>query len=104
MKTSIFDSLERLQLTSLETRTKISSRTRDMDSLSVWKDNVSGVIYIDDFYTGEETYLDGAYREEEKIRLQAGKRSISAPRIMCRPREQFRAGGQPSTWLPPRDS
>jgi 2-polyprenyl-3-methyl-5-hydroxy-6-metoxy-1,4-benzoquinol methylase len=73
MKTSIFDSLERLQLTSFETRTKISNRTRDIDDLSVWKDNVSGVIYIDDFYTGEETYLDGAYRKEDKIRLQAGK-------------------------------
>jgi len=65
MKTSIFQTLEMLQLTSTETRSVFNRRTRDVDGLIVWKDDVSGVIYIDDFYTGNETYIDGSYREEK---------------------------------------
>tara|TARA_B110000027_G_C16116879_1_gene300609 strand:+ start:176 stop:1063 length:888 start_codon:yes stop_codon:yes gene_type:complete len=70
MKTSIFDSLKQLQLTSIETRTLLSDRTRDVDGLSVWRDKVSGVVYIDDFYTGEETYVDGVYRKDIKVEFQ----------------------------------
>lgn len=62
MKTSIFDTLKHLNLTSIETRKVFNNRTRDVDDLKVWKDQVSGVIYIDDFYTGDETYVDGEYR------------------------------------------
>jgi 2-polyprenyl-3-methyl-5-hydroxy-6-metoxy-1,4-benzoquinol methylase len=66
MKTSIFETLDKLNLTSLETRALFNKRTRDVDGLSVWKDEISGVIYIDDFYTGDETYVDGSYREEKQ--------------------------------------
>jgi len=63
MKTSIFQTLEKLRLTSTQTRSVFNTKTRDVDDLIVWKDNVSGVIYIDDFYTGDETYEDGSYRQ-----------------------------------------
>ena len=54
MESLIFKSLEKLKLTSLKTRKLYNSRTRDMDSIEVWKDEVSGVIYIDSFYTGNK--------------------------------------------------
>ena len=41
--------------------------------MKVWKDSISKVIYIDDFYTGEGTYIDGSYREDEGDSLEAGK-------------------------------
>ena len=52
MESLIFKSLEKLNLTSLKTRKLYNSRTRDMDSIEVWKDEVSGVIYIDSFFSG----------------------------------------------------
>ncbi|MDC1425041.1 class I SAM-dependent methyltransferase [Oceanospirillaceae bacterium] len=73
MGTSIFQTLKLLQLTSLETRSIFNDRTRDVDDLIVWKDNVSGVIYIDDFYTSNETYIDGSYRKDEHVTLQSEK-------------------------------
>ena len=66
MKTSIFKTLNQLQLTSIETRKLFNSCTRDKDDICVWKDEVSGVIYIDDFYTGDETYIDGTYRDKQQ--------------------------------------
>ncbi len=65
MKTSIFDTLHQLNLTSIETRKLFNKHTRDKDDLKVWKDEVSGVIYIDDFYTGDKTYVDGSYRDRQ---------------------------------------
>jgi len=62
---SIFDTLNGLGLTSAETRFVFNHGTRDVDQLTVWKDSISGVIYIDDFYTGDDTYIEGAYREEK---------------------------------------
>jgi 2-polyprenyl-3-methyl-5-hydroxy-6-metoxy-1,4-benzoquinol methylase len=73
MKTSIFETLEKLHLTSRETRTLFSSRTRDVDDLNVWRDEVSQIIYIDDFYTGDETYTEGSYREDKQLKVQTGK-------------------------------
>ena len=73
MKTSIFETLYKLNLTSKDTRALFNKRTRDVDDLSVWKDEISGVIYIDDFYTGDETYVDGSYREEKQERQMTGK-------------------------------
>lgn len=65
MSTSIFQTLKKLGLTSELTRTLYNNRTRDVKSLNVWKDNNSKIIYIDDFYTGDETYIDGSYRSNE---------------------------------------
>lgn len=66
MTSSIFETLSQLDLTSIETRELFSKRTRDRDNLKVWKDKVSGVIYIDNFYTGDKTYVDGAYRDKQR--------------------------------------
>lgn len=66
MKTSIFNTLNQLQLTSIETRKLYNSCTRDKNDITVWKDELSGVIYIDDFYTGDETYIDGSYRDKQQ--------------------------------------
>ena len=73
MTTSVFQTLEKLGLTSKESRTLFNDRTRDVDSLNVWRDSISGVIYIDDFYTGDETYVDGSYREDKAVELKTGK-------------------------------
>lgn len=73
MNTSIFQTLEKLGLTSKQSRVLFNERTRDVESLKVWKDTVSGVIYIDDFYTGDETYIDGSYRNAQAVELNIGK-------------------------------
>ncbi len=73
MPQSIFPILETLGLTTKQTRVLFNDRTRDIDGLKVWKDTVSGVIYIDDFYTGDETYIDGSYRDALAKNLGTGK-------------------------------
>ena len=60
MTNSIFQTLEKLGLTSKQSRVLFNDRTRDVKNLKVWKDSNSGVIYIDDFYTGDEIYIDGS--------------------------------------------
>ncbi len=73
MKTKIFDTLASLGLTSIETREVFSHKTRDINELTVWKDKISGVIYIDEFYTGEKTYIEGQYRNDEPVKIGFGK-------------------------------
>ena len=65
MTYSIFQTLKKLGLSSEQTREIYNNKTRDVNDVNVWKDSVSGVIYIDDFYTGDETYTEGSYRDEE---------------------------------------
>ena len=65
MTTSIFETLKSLQLTSKESRSIFNTCTRDVEDLIVWRDDISGVIYIDEFYTGDETYNSGQYRTEK---------------------------------------
>ena len=65
MSLSIFQTLEKLGLTSNESKLLYNQRTRDVDSLKVWKDSISEVIYIDEFYTGDNTYIDGSYRNDK---------------------------------------
>lgn len=69
MGNSIFETLKRLHLASAETRVLFNSRTRDIDGLKVWRDEVSGVIYIDDFFAGNDTYIDGSFRQENRANL-----------------------------------
>jgi len=73
MNNSIFQTLKKLELTSKQTRVLFNDRTRDKDNLKVWKDLNSGIIYIDDFYTGDETYIDGSYRNDKSVELNSGK-------------------------------
>jgi len=62
---SIFQQLKELGLTSEDTRELYSTRTRDVDDLKVWRDTVSEVIYIDNFYIGDNTYKEGSYRPSQ---------------------------------------
>ena len=73
MRKSIFKTLEKLNLTSDKTRKLFSTRTRDIDNLKVWRDEISGVIFIDEFYTTDNTYINGLYRDDEKLNSQTGK-------------------------------
>ena len=41
-----------------------STKTRDNNNLPVFRDNVSKVIFIDDFYIGENVYESGEYRKD----------------------------------------
>ena len=60
--TSIFQTLKALNLSSHETRFVFNRRTRDREDLVVWKDRLSGVIYIDDFYAGDDIYSSSSYK------------------------------------------
>ena len=73
MADTIFQTLKELGLSSDQTRILFSDRTRDVDNLKVWKDLESGVIYIDDFYTGDVTYIEGNYRSAKVADLKTGK-------------------------------
>lgn len=60
---SIFDTLADLGVASKATQEVFATRTRDRDDVTVFRDSLSGVIYIDGFYGGDEVYADGAYRQ-----------------------------------------
>ena len=70
---SIFETLQKLNLSSIQTRKLFSNGTRDVDKLKVWKDELSGVIFIDKYYTGVETYREGDYKEKKVLDLKTGK-------------------------------
>ena len=72
MKNSIFNTLEKLNLTSKKTKKLFNKGTRDMNDLNVWIDKISGVIYIDDFYTGDHSYIEGTYRSKNILSLDTG--------------------------------
>ena len=61
----IFNLLESLELTSKNTAEIFSESTRDVENLRVFKDSVSDIIFIDDFFVGDDVYIEGQYREEE---------------------------------------
>lgn len=62
----ILDTLRRLGSASAETIEVYAQRTRDVEGLTVYRDRHSGVIFIDDYYTGDDTYRAGSYREDKK--------------------------------------
>lgn len=80
-KSSIFKTLEKIGVTSKKTRVLFNNRTRDVSDLEVWKDSISGVIYIDDFYTGDKAYVDGSYKADRIHKIPA-IRSTNALRRM----------------------
>ena len=65
MTNSVFETLKKIGVTSETTKKFFNARTRDVEGLNVWKDSQSGVVFIDDFYTGDETYVDGGYRDDQ---------------------------------------
>lgn len=62
----IFDTLSRIGLASAATKRLLAMGTRDVPDLPVYIDERSGVIFIDEYFTGTETYASGRYREEKK--------------------------------------
>ena len=58
---SIFLTLEKLGLTSKKSRFLFNNRTRDLNKVNVWKDKLSGVIYIS-HYIGDEFYKVTEYK------------------------------------------
>ncbi len=68
---SIQETLERIGLASEQTTKLFHKGTRDNPNIDVYRDQNSGVIYIKDFYVGEQEYESGEYRKE--IAARAGK-------------------------------
>ena len=60
-----FKLLESINLASEETKDTFSKSTRDAESLNVFRDSKSEIIYIDDFFVGNEVYNSGSYRLEQ---------------------------------------
>lgn len=79
-RSDIFELLLGLGLTSMETREVFANRTRDVDPLPVYRDRVSGVIYIDDFYVGDGQYEDGSYRKSVEVKAGSGAESYEDQR------------------------
>lgn len=58
---SIFSTLESIGAVSVPNVTQFASRTRNRD-VPVYRDQVTGVIFIDDFYVGDTEYVNADYR------------------------------------------
>lgn len=67
----IFETLKRLGVAGENTRELYAAGTRDVAALPVYRDMQSGVVYIDDYYTGNATYEKGAYRANDANRIGA---------------------------------
>ena len=44
--------------------------------MKVWKDEVSGLIFIDEYYTGNVSYNKGLYRDDNSTLSQTGKENF----------------------------
>jgi len=53
---NVFSDLVSLGLASNETSDIFAEKTRDCSSLTVWRDKISGVIFIKEFYVGDTAY------------------------------------------------
>ena len=62
---TVFNTLKKLGLASEETSVLFHEGVRDNPNLNVLKDISSGVIFIKDFYNGDEVYESGNYRKEK---------------------------------------
>ncbi|WP_420338012.1 class I SAM-dependent methyltransferase [Roseibium sp.] len=76
--TDVFQMLSDIGAVAKEHQELFAHRTRDREDLNVYRDRLSGVIYIDGFYAGDEVYEDGDYRKASLSR--AGSRDYE---IMC---------------------
>lgn len=70
---SIYAALTRLGLTRENTREIISKHTRDAENMTVYRDSISGVIFIDGHYVGNDVYENGAYRQNSGLELNPKK-------------------------------
>jgi SAM-dependent methyltransferase len=63
----IKETLLRIKVISTDNIEILSDRTRDNPNLNVFRDKITGVIFIDDFFCGESEYKNGDYRHVELI-------------------------------------
>lgn len=62
-KSSVRATLQRIGAIDTERVEQFAQRTRDRD-VPVWFDPITGVIFIDDYYVGDDEYASGSYRNE----------------------------------------
>lgn len=65
-QTKIRETLERLGAIKEDRVEIFSSNTRDKQALTVFRDNSSKVIFIDDYYVGDDAYQSGEYRNKPR--------------------------------------
>lgn len=84
MQNMIFETLKKIGMASEESQSIYAHYTRDKKDQLVYRDQISGVIYIDNYYCGDDVYQDGGYRQEKESLLKIGKpdyeRQIDAKR------------------------
>jgi len=85
---SIYDTLAELGVASKETQEVFATRTRDREDVTVYRDQLSGVIYIDGFYGGDEVYQEGDYRQSNEALI--GKRDYEVTVDASRRVEAYR--------------
>ena len=64
--TKILDTLVKIKAINLNDVVLVSEKTRDL-ATNVFRDEVTGVIFLEDYYVGDNTYKDGKYREELQL-------------------------------------
>ena len=65
---NIFSDLIDLKLSSSETIKLFRNGTRDNKEIKVYKDSVSGVIFIKDHYVGDNEFVRGEYRRKKQLK------------------------------------
>ena len=60
----IRETLLRLELINEKDVTVFSKKTRDKDNLLVYRDNKTKIIFIDEYYVGDQEYESGEYRND----------------------------------------
>ncbi|MBD8875188.1 class I SAM-dependent methyltransferase [Roseibium polysiphoniae] len=78
VRNRIRETLEVLNLSSADTLEIYAEETRDVKPLIVHRDRLSGVVLIDTFYVGDETYCDGGYRQQSVARAGARDYEVKA--------------------------
>ena len=74
---NIFSLLESFGLTSQDTVQVLSNSTRDIKNLKVYKDSISDVIFIDDYYIGDSEYISGKYRAKQSTNSSAQDQDLA---------------------------
>jgi hypothetical protein len=81
-KTKIRESLQRLGAIKSENVEVFSNNTRDKKKLTVYRDKVSKVIFIDEYYVGDDEYQSGKYRSQPKSLVKLTGRELDYEDVM----------------------
>lgn len=90
--TSILQTLSAIGVADETDREIFATRTRDREDVTVYRDRLSGVIYIEGFYGGDEIYEEGDYRavnlaasgaRDYEIARDAKRRSSAYRKYVC---------------------